>query len=93
MILEKLTPYIRDYLQKEWSDFWNVTYNESEDRIECMWDGIDSTEIDFMYDYEEEELCFISKEPQPVGDLVEMLAYLNNKAHEIFEELSQNQEM
>lgn len=92
MVLEKLTPYIKDYLQKEWSDFWNVTYDESEDKIECVWNGMDSTTIEFTYDAENENLLFYSKEPQPVEDLVEMLAYLNNKVQEIFEELSQNQE-
>lgn len=92
MVLEKLTPYAKEYLQKEWSEYWAVYYNEKEDKIECVWSGIDSTTIEFTYDAEAEELCIISKEPQPVGDLVEMLGYLNNKAHEILEEISQNQE-
>lgn len=92
MILKNLEPYVRNYLQKTWSDYWNVSYNEAEDRIECIWNGMDSTEINFTYDTEAEELCFYSKEQQPVGDLVEMLTFLNDKAYEIFEELSRNQE-
>ena len=92
MILKDLEPYVKRYLQTTWSDDWNTKYNEEEDKIECVWSGMDSTTIEFTYDAEAEELCFISKEPQPVGDLVEMLEYLNNKVHEILEELSQNQE-
>lgn len=92
MILKNLEPYVRNYLQSTWSDYWNVTYNEAEDRIECIWNGIESTEIDFIYDAESEEMCFLSKEPQPVGDLVEMLTFLNEKVHEIMEDLEKEQE-
>ena len=92
MVLEKLTPYIKDYLQKEWSPFWSTKYNKKEDKIECVWMDIDYTTIEFDYDAENENLLFYSKEPQPVEDLVEMLEYLNSKVQEILEELSQNQE-
>lgn len=92
MGLEKLTPYVKDYLQKEWSDFWNVTYDEDSDRIDCMWNGIESTKIEFIYDYEDEELIFHSNEHQPVGELVEMLGYLNNKARELLNEFSNEPE-
>lgn len=92
MVLEKLTPYIKDYLQKEWSDFWDVTYDENAGRIDCIWNGIDSTKIEFIYDDEDEELIFHSNEHQRVGELAEMLTFLNEKMQEILEELSQNQE-
>ena len=92
MVLKDLEPYVKRYLQTTWSDDWNTKYNEKEDKIECVWSGMDSTTIEFTYDAEDENLLFYSKEPQPVEDLVEMLGYLNNKAQEIFEELSQNQE-
>lgn len=86
MVLQNLEPYVRDYLQKGWSEFWNVSYNEKDDRIACVWSGIESTKIEFIYDYEDEELIFHSNEPQPVGELVEMLTYLNEKAYELFQE-------
>lgn len=92
MILKDLEPYVKQYLQTTWSDFWNTKYNKKEDKIECVWMDMDSTTIEFTYDAENENLLFYSKEPQPVEDLVEMLTYLNNKVQEILEELSQNQE-
>ena len=92
MVLKDLESYVKRYLQTTWSDDWNTKYNEKEDKIECVWNGMDSTIIEFTYDAENENLLFYSKEPQPVEDLVEMLEYLNSKVHEILEELSQNQE-
>ena len=90
MILQKLEPYVRDYLQKEWSDYWKVTYNENKDQITCIWNSMDSTEINFTFDAEEEDLLFLSKEPQPVTDLVDMLSFLNNKVKELENELEED---
>ena len=92
MILHDLEPYVRQYLQKEWSDFWDVTYDEDAGRIDCIWNGIESTKIEFIYDCEDEELIFHSNEHQRVGELAEMLKYLDDKVHEISKELSHNQE-
>ena len=92
MILKNLEPYVRNYLQKTWSDFWNVSYNEAEDRIDCIWNGIESTKIEFIYDNEDEELIFHSNEHQPVSELVEMLTFLNDKVHELACELEKEQE-
>lgn len=91
MILQDLETYVKRYLQTTWSDCWNTKYNEKEDKIECVWNGIDSTTIEFTYD-KDEGVYFSSIEPYPISYLVEMLTYLNNKVHEILEELSQNQE-
>ena len=53
---------------------------------------IDSTKIEFIYDCIDEELIFHSNEHQSVGELAEMLTFLDDKVQEILEELSQNQE-